>query len=74
MSIENIKNLLDKLGFKHYSDEGIDPEQLKMGIEVEKEHTSNPYVARMISLAHLSECPRYYDYLKDMEDKCSKGE
>lgn len=74
MSIENIKKLLDKLGFKHFSDEGIDPKQLAMGIEVEKEHTSNPSVARTIALAHLTEMGDYYTHLKDMEDKYSKGE
>jgi hypothetical protein len=65
--VKNIKNLLNKLGFKRYSDEGVDPEQLKMGIEVEKEHTTNSEVARLIALAHLDELPDYYTRLKKME-------
>lgn len=71
--MKNIKDLLNKLGFKKYSDEGVDPEQLKMGIEVEKEHTTNPEVARLIALAHLAEDELYYTHLKKMEDKYVKG-
>lgn len=62
---------LDKLGFKKYSEEEIspDPEQLKMGIEVEQEHTTNKDVARTIALAHLSEISDYYTRLKKMESE-----
>lgn len=51
-------------------DEKFDPEQLKMGISVEKEHTDCPLLAREIAADHLSECPRYYSFLKEMEKKC----
>lgn len=41
--------------------------QLKRGIEVEKEHSSNPAIAREIALDHLLEDPRYYTKLIKME-------
>ena len=41
--------------------------QLKKGIKVEKEHTSDAVIAREIALDHLAEMPDYYDRLSDME-------
>ncbi len=41
----------------------VDPEQLKIGQKVEREHTSNPKVATQIALAHLGEKPDYYTKL-----------
>lgn len=38
--------------------------QLKMGIKVEKEHTTNQQTAKEIALDHLSEDPYYYTKLK----------
>ena len=66
--IKNIKQLLDNLGFKHYSDEGIDQEQLSKGMEVEKEHTAEPAMVEKIVRDHLAEDPKYYSKLKVMED------
>lgn len=48
-------------------DEDFDPEQLSMGIEVEKEHTDNEDIAKAIAKDHLSEIPNYYTKLKAME-------
>ena len=45
----------------------VDPEQLRMGIEVEFEHTKDPELARKIALDHLAEFPFYYTALADME-------
>jgi len=45
----------------------IDPEQLRMGIKVEMEHTRNPAIARVIALHHLKEIPDYYTRLLKME-------
>lgn len=46
----------------------VDPEQLKMGIEVEKEHIrSCPRIAKKIALDHLAEIPDYYTRLDKME-------
>lgn len=42
----------------------FDSEQLKMGIEVEMEHTKDRRLAREIAMDHLSEDPRYYSKLK----------
>jgi hypothetical protein len=47
--------------------------QLTQGIEVEREHTSDPNVARKIALDHLSERPDYYTMLKDAEKKPNPG-
>lgn len=44
-----------------------DPTQLKMGIEIEKEHTTNPKLAEKIAKQHLEEDPQYYTKLKKME-------
>jgi len=48
-------------------DSKFDPKQMAMGEKVEKEHTSNPAIAREISHDHLKEDPRYYSKLKKME-------
>ena len=44
----------------------LNPE-LKLGIKVEKEHTGNKRMARMIALQHLEELPDYYSRLKKAE-------
>ncbi len=40
-------------------------DQLRMGIEVEKEHTDDPEVAEKIARDHLVEDPEYYTKLKE---------
>lgn len=45
----------------------FDPDQLKMGIEIEREHTTDPEIAKEIAIDHLSEDPHYYTHLKQME-------
>ena len=40
-----------------------DREELKKGIEVEKEHTDDPKIALKIALDHLNEDPKYYTKL-----------
>jgi hypothetical protein len=49
-------------------DSQYDYEQLKMGCQVEKEHTSSPVRAKIIAKDHLDEIPDYYTRLKKMED------
>ena len=68
---EKLEEYLDKLGFHHFSEEEIkpDPEQLRMGIQSEMEHTTNPFIAKVIAFAHLSSCKKYYTYLKEMESE-----
>jgi hypothetical protein len=46
----------------------FDPEQLRMGVEVELEHTSDPLIAEKIARDHLRENPKYYSFLK----QCAK--
>jgi len=60
----------------------IDPEQFRMGLEIEQEHTGlkggNTIVAKnmvdvgKVTLAHLLEIPDYYTRLKRMEDEAKK--
>jgi hypothetical protein len=52
---------------KGFTEEDADPEQLKMGIKVEMEHTTDPLIAKRISLDHLSEIKDYYTRLAKME-------
>ena len=46
------------------SKKDVDPEQLRMGIKVELEHTRSEAIAKEIALDHLKENPRYYTMLK----------
>lgn len=63
-----------KTGQKHEDvpDEQFDQEQLRMGIEVEKEHTDDPEEAKEIAKDHLVELPDYYTRLKKMEAEAEK--
>jgi hypothetical protein len=45
----------------------FDPEELAMGVEIEKEHTNSALIAKEIAKDHLSEIPDYYSRLKNME-------
>lgn len=47
-----------------YEKNKVDAEQLKIGIEVEKEHTDDEKVAEKIARDHLAEDPHYYTKLK----------
>lgn len=47
----------------------IAPDQLRMGIQVEMEHTDNPLIAERIARDHLTEMPSYYTRLAEMEAK-----
>jgi len=51
---------------------GVNPkqifQQLKKGIQVEKEHTGDAKAAREIALDHLNEFPDYYDRLEGVEE------
>ena len=46
--------------------------QLKLGIEVEKEHTTNEEIAIEIAKDHLYEIPYYYTKLLKMESDAKK--
>lgn len=47
----------------HIPDSKFDPRQLKIGTEIELEHTDNPEWAKAIAKDHLVEIPDYYDRL-----------
>ena len=51
----------------------FDTEQLVMGINVELQHTDDPYVACEIAMDHLAEIEDYYTRLAQMEEE-AKGE
>lgn len=70
---EVISGVLKKEGkSKNDADDEFDPEQLKMGIEIEQEHSKGKEVAKEIAKDHLREHPRYYTYLKKMEANWDK--
>ncbi len=51
----------------------FDPEQLRMGVKVEREHAGDDTAkAREISMDHLTEHPKYYTALKKMEKSLEK--
>jgi len=52
---------------------GLDQGEVAKGIEVEKEHTDVPQIARKIALDHLVEHPRYYTALDAMEKALKEG-
>ena len=54
---------------KHGVDMSIVSKQLKMGIEVEYEHSPDKNVAAEIAKDHLTESPFYYSYLEHMEEE-----
>jgi hypothetical protein len=53
-------------------DSQFDKKQLKRGIEVEKEHTTNPKISKEIAKDHLSELSDYYTRLDKMEKEGNK--
>jgi ADP-ribose pyrophosphatase YjhB (NUDIX family) len=50
----------------------FDPRQLKTGIKVESEHSNEKDVQQKIAMDHLTEDPKYYTHLNEMEEKYSK--
>lgn len=56
-----------------FTEKDADPKELKMGIKVEMEHTSNKAISKRIALDHLAEFPDYYTRLLKMEKNAEKG-
>lgn len=70
MSDEELRVIFKEVGYHDFSpDSEFDSQQLKMGIKVEREHTSSDLVAKIIAKDHLKEDPKYYSKLKKMEAK-----
>lgn len=57
----------DQLAKKHGVSVEAIQQQLKKGITVELEHTTDKAVAREIALDHIAEYPDYYDRLAKAE-------
>ncbi len=55
---------ISTLAKKHNKPLDYMKKQLRKGIRVEKEHTTNRKTATKIALAHLGEKPNYYTLLK----------
>lgn len=58
---------------KHKVSEEHIQSQLKMGIDVEMEHTKDKKKAKEIAMDHLMESPDYYTKLAEMEDSFEKA-
>lgn len=59
----------ERIAKKHRVSVEYIKKQLVRGIQVEKEHTSDPEVAREIALDHLGERPDYYIRLEKVEEE-----
>lgn len=67
---DEVETILKNVGEHDFSpDSDFDPDQLKKGIEVEKEHTKSNLIAKLIAKDHLKEDPTYYTKLEKMEAK-----
>lgn len=65
---------LERLAKKHGVSVASLSKQLAMGMAVEKEHTSDPEMAKEIALDHIAERPDYYTRLKKVEEEHGAGE
>lgn len=63
---------VEDIAKKHGVDVSAIEEQVRIGLEVEKEHTDDEATARLIALDHLWEIPDYYTRLNKMEDEAKK--
>lgn len=55
-------------------DSKYDAKQMKMGVDMEREHTTDPGIAKEIAKDHLEEIPDYYTRLRQMEAEAEKEE
>lgn len=65
--IDDVRSIDKKQTNPEFTEETKVEQQLKMGIEIEKEHTDDSEEAAKIALDHLKEDPDYYTKLKKME-------
>jgi hypothetical protein len=63
----SVKNIADKFDVSTSQIKN----QIRKGLEVEKEHTKDTEKAKEITMDHLTELPDYYDDLEKMENKGS---
>ena len=62
-------NYQDSLKEPKKRPEDYNQSQLRKGMKIEMEHTTNKQLARTIAMHHMDEDEFYYDHLKAMEDK-----
>ena len=67
-----IKDFLYAGKSKSYRPKNATDEEIKKGISVEFEHTTNPKIAKKIAFDHISEIPDYYERLERMEQEAKK--
>ena len=59
---------------KGFTEADADPKELKIGIDVEMEHTRCNIISKRIALDHLAEFPDYYTRLAKMEKEGEAAE
>ena len=64
---------IKQLSKKHNVDKEDIISQVKKGVKVELEHTSDPKIALEIALDHINELPDYYDRLETVEENFADG-
>lgn len=74
--MSKLSDFIEKFGDKipggladKMSPEDFDQDALEKGTKVELEHTSDREIATEIAMDHLTEDPKYYDKLEEMEGK-----
>ena len=67
-NIEKREELVGGLG-DGKKDSEFDAKELEAGQKVEREHTKDKKAQKEIARDHLTEDPKYYTHLKEMEDK-----
>lgn len=70
LSLEMLSSLAAG-GRSQEDSDSYDAKQLSIGNKIEKEHTDDPVITNEIAKDHLEEDPKYYDHLKEMEEKYS---
>jgi hypothetical protein len=55
---------------RHMPDSHFDSKQLKIGTQIELEHTDDLNIAKEIAKDHLAECKDYYTRLIKLEKDC----
>jgi len=68
---QTMVGLADKEGI---TKEDVNPDELRIGLKIEMEHTDDPNQALEIALDHLAEIPDYYTRLVAMERDAENAE
>ena len=71
--LDNPTPSIKQLSKKHNVDKDDIISQVKKGVKVELEHTSDPKIALEIALDHINELPDYYDRLETVEENFADG-